>query len=117
MNWDDEQSMDDFVGEKGKLNATRLSKDGVRLNREQVDRLRLAVTGKHPLHPVAACFYPHHAFAFYDAKGRMIGHISICFLCLNYGGEPKEFADRWDLGAIAKIVEDLGMPLSNPAWR
>lgn len=117
MNWDDEMSMDYFVGEKGRLNATRMPKDGVRLNGEQVERLRAAVTGKHPTHPVAMCLYPHHAFAFYDAKGKMVGHINVCFLCANYMGDPEGFARTWDLAAIAQVVKDLGMPLSNPAWR
>lgn len=118
MNWNEEDSFDCLVDRNGKLNPTRRPKEGIKLNLDQVTRLRLAVTGKHPrpLGPSVACFYPHHAFAFYDEKGQRVGDIDICFLCGNYGGQPEGFADTWDLKSIATILKDLDIPLYNPRW-
>jgi len=119
LNWDDEYSFEGLFLEPNKLNRNRLPKKGVRLNAEQIEQLHKAVTGSH-LHLqrywAAACFYPHHAFAFYNSDGKITGHIDICFLCSNYGGEPSGFAETWDLSALAILLKDLGIPLHNPAW-
>lgn len=117
LNWDDEYAFEGLVGDNEKLNRTRVPKAGISLNKKQVAQLQQAVTGRHPSHPVAMCFYPHHAFAFYDDRGRVVGHIDVCFLCSNYGGKPNGFADNWDLSKLALLFNELGMPLSNPKWQ
>jgi hypothetical protein len=116
LNWDDEYSFDKILTNDGALNTTRQPTDGVVLNESQEKRLEAAVTGSHPDHPVAACFYPHHAFLFFGAEGKIVGHIDVCFLCSNYAGYPKGFASSWDLDAIRSLVEDLGMPTHNKDW-
>ncbi len=116
FNWDDQCSFDGIVDDGGELNSTRWPLEGIVLNASQVSRLKAAVTGSHPCHPTAACFYPHHAFVFYDDQGRMVGYLNLCFLCSNYSGVPDEFADLWDLEALAAILGELGMPLRNPQW-
>ena len=63
LNWEDEDSLHPILTEDGSLNSTRIPKDGIRLTDPQVARLEAAVTGRHAEHPVASCFYPHHAFA------------------------------------------------------
>ena len=30
---------------------------------------------------VDACFIPHHFFRYFDAKGRKVGQVSVCFCC------------------------------------
>jgi len=117
MNWNVQHSFATLVGKDGKLNPTRLPQEGIKLNPSQVVRLRQAVTGRHPSPKMFAfCFYPHHAFAFYDEKGRCVGSIDLCFLCGNYYGEPAGFAKVWDMKSLASLVHDLGVPLSNPSW-
>ena len=116
LNWNDESSFDRIIDQDGKLNSTRLPLEGVVLSEDQVSQLEAAVTGSHPMHPVAACFYPHHAFIFYDDAGKIVGDINICFLCSNYSGMPEGFAQQWNLEALADLVQDIGMPLRNPEW-
>lgn len=116
INWDDEYSFDKIIGPDGKLNGTRLPAGGVALDQAQIGKLEAAVTGTHPDHPVAACFYPHHAFLFYDESGAVIGHINICFLCSNYDGAPKGFASSWDLEALESLIREIGLPIRNEEW-
>lgn len=116
LNWDDETSFDQILDQEGKLNATRVPEKGIRLTSEQIRRLEAAVTGSHPEHPVADCFYPHHAFVFFNDAGKVVGNINICFLCSNYRGEPKGYAENWDLGELKNLISDLGMPIRNPEW-
>lgn len=98
------------------MNATRMPDAGIILTDEQVAKLEAAVTGNHPEHPIADCFYPHHAFVFYDESGGIVGHINICFLCSNYSGEPSGFPNHWNLDELAKLITEIGMPLRNPNW-
>lgn len=116
LNWEDKHSFDRIINQDGSLNDTRLPEAGIILTDQQVSRLEAAVTGTRPEHPVADCFYPHHAFVFYNESGEIIGHLNICFLCSNYSGEPSGFAASLDFDKLAKIVTDIGMPLRNPNW-
>lgn len=116
LNWDDQDSFNPILNQDGTLNPTRIPKDGLRLTEAQVKRLEAAVTGSHPDHPIAACFYPHHAFIFYGASGKIVGHINICFLCSNYDGQPEGYAKSWNLDELAKLIKDIGMPLRNRKW-
>lgn len=116
LNWEDEQSFAKVLDGDGKLNPTRLPEEGILLTDEQVAALEAAITREHPEHPVAACFYPHHAFVFFADSGEIVGHINICFICSSYSGSPQGFAETWDLEALRALIEDLGLPLSNPDW-
>ena len=116
-NWADGDAFESVVRD-GALNPKSTPQDKIKLDASQIRRLRLAVTGVHREHPIAMCLYPHHSFVFYDESGGIVGHIDICFLCSNYRGSPKEnFADVWDLDGLKTLIEDLGMPIKNPAWR
>lgn len=117
LNWEDEHSMDPIVNQDGSLNPTRIPEDGIRLTEAQVKRLEAAVTGSHPAHPVAACFYPHHAFVFFNGSKEIVGHINICFLCSNYTGQPAGYAVLWNLSELKELIGDIGMPLRNAKWR
>ncbi len=116
LNWNDEYAFDGIISRDGELNATRIPADGVILDQSQLQRLETAVTGSHPSHPVAACFYPHHAFVFFDSLGSIVGHMDVCFLCSNYRGTPEGFADNWDLDALQALIKALGMPIQNGKW-
>ena len=116
INWDDEYAFDPIINKDGKLNETRMPKEGVLLTKEQVALLESAVTGIHAEHLRAYCFYPHHAFVFYDDLGKVVGHINICFLCSNYSGEPKHFADYWNVDSLGELISGMGIPLKNQSW-
>jgi hypothetical protein len=115
LNWDDQNAMAPLLSHRGKFNKTRQPKEGILLNDQQVATLKSAVTGSHPEMQSARCFYPHHAFVFYGSRGGVTGLIEVCFLC--QGWQPTVgFADHCDLNALETLVQDLEMPLSNPAW-
>jgi hypothetical protein len=117
MNWDKENAFNSILREGGGLNETRLPKEGVTLNEKQIAALKAAVTGPQKNSGVGlGCFFPHHAFVFYDKGGASTGHIDVCFLCSACGVEPAGFTNECDLKALAKLIQDLGLPLSNPAW-
>ena len=117
INWDEEDSETPIVLRDGTLNPTRTPKDGLRLSNKQIGRLQSALYGSHPEHEAAGCIYPHHAFVFFSNDGRIVGSVNICFLCDNYYGIPRGFAMPWDLDGLARLVRDLGMPISNPNWK
>ena len=116
LNWENEQSVARILDGEGNLNPTRIPQDGFVLTNEQITTLGAAVTGEHSDHPIADCFYPHHAFIFYGESGEIVGHIDICFLCSNYSGEPQGYAGNWNLVALRKLFLDMGIPLSNTDW-
>jgi hypothetical protein len=88
-----------------------LNKNGALLTRDQVKRLRAAVTGKHADHPVAACYVPHNAFVFYDARRKPVAFVEVCFACLGYRAEPKATAENFDLLALAAIFSEHRLPM------
>lgn len=116
LNWDDEFSMRSILS-GGQLNETRIPQHGIPLSIAQVKRLRNAVTGSHPDRGIGLCIYPHHAFLFFDESDQVVGCIDVCLLCHHFRGTPKGYANRWDLLAVAELLHDLGLPLSNPEWK
>lgn len=58
-------------------------------------------------HLVAACFDPHHFFRYYDASGRMIGEIRVCFCCDGTQMEPGIFTNKDYDGTDQKKVSDV----------
>lgn len=34
-----------------------------------------------------SCFVPHHFFRYYDARGKQIGELSVCFCCAGVGAD------------------------------
>jgi len=116
MNWEVEHSYDRILSDDGKLNESRAPIEGIALSHSQIEKLRAAVTGSHPEHPTTECFYPHHAFLFYDKEGAIIGHIDVCFKCSKFEGSPKGFSEYGDLAALEALVIEIGMPIRNDNW-
>jgi len=83
-------------------------KDGVLLSVDQARRLIAAVSAKLNPYDVLACWYPRHAFVFYDPLGKPVAEVNICFECMVVEGGP---SDAPDIGALAELVSDLGLPL------
>lgn len=94
----------------GRLNRKRLPKDGVELSPAQIAHfLRATTTAEHP-GPHAACFYPHHALVFFDADEKIIGHYTICFLCLGYHSSIGQFVSEPDYDDLHRLIASLQLP-------
>jgi hypothetical protein len=119
MNWEDKVSFDPILNLDGSLNPTRIPEAGIILTGKQVAKLKAAVTATHPERPVVDCFWPHHAFVFYNGSEEIVGQINICFLCSNHShsGEPSGLAGSWDFDELAKLVTDIGLPIRNSNWK
>lgn len=87
-------------------------KDGVLLNADQERRLIAAATTEIKPYEPFLCWNPRHAFVFYDALGKPVAEVDICFECMIVEGA---YADTPDLGALAVLVSDLGLPLGLPS--
>jgi len=86
-------------------------KKGTTLPPAQVEALEAATTGKHPNHPVAACYSPHNLFVFYDTKHKPAAYVEICFSCMGYRTYPEGAAETLDLIGLATIFDSLKLPL------
>ncbi len=65
----------------------------------------------------SACFMPHHFFRYYDASGKQVGDVAICFCCDGVGAsgsnalEPPSGAMlSADYGNVKALVAALGEP-------
>lgn len=83
-------------------------KDGVLLDGDQKRRLISAVTSRVEPYATVDCWWPHHAFVFWDPLGNPVAEVDICFGCLQVKGGP---SDMPDIVALADLVSDLGLPL------
>lgn len=87
---------------------TVTDKTGVLLSQEQERRLISAVTAHLQPYVSFGCWFPRHAFVFYDPLGKPVSEIDVCFHCMVVNGGPSESPD---LGELAELVGDLGLPL------
>ena len=88
-----------------------LNENGALLTSKEVQRLRNAVTGRHADHPIMACYTPHNAFVFIDAKKKPVAFVEVCFTCLMYRAEPAGVAQNFDLLALAGIFSAHKLPM------
>src|SRR5262249_47530387 len=104
---------------KGQLDASVSDKRGVVLNPEQVARLLAAINGRQRLHPITACYVPHHAFIFYNSWGRRVAVFGFCPGCLKASPDPNNPGPYYNFPALADLIADLHLPLGpkfkNPA--
>jgi hypothetical protein len=66
---------------------------------------------------VTACFIPHHFFAYFDARGRKIGEIAVCFCCAGVSATPSGAisldSDEMlsaDYAALETLVKGMDQP-------
>jgi hypothetical protein len=94
----------------GRLNPKRLPKDGVELSSAQIAHfLRATATTEHP-GPHAYCFYPHHALVFFGADDKIIGHYTICFMCLGYDNSVGRFVSEPDYKDLHRLIASIPLP-------
>lgn len=83
------------------------------LSKDQLKRLKTAIHLQPVPESYAACFVPHHFFRIYDAAGKMLGEIAVCFCCQGIQATPaRPVPENMDLGAdyqaLAALVRELG---------
>jgi len=113
LNWDTAQPNDTetIVLRDGSLHPTRLPKEGVKLTAAQIEKLRDAVCGEHPKFDALKCHMPHHGVLFLNEEGKIVGDISLCFMCRTDYSSPSGFARYWDYDALAALFEELEIPI------
>lgn len=88
-----------------------------RLTPGQASQILAAVSSDRSRYPATESYEPHHAFVFYSDAGMPVGCIEICFSCnrVKLGPQPgaeSDRLDRFDLKAMARLVEELKLPLT-----
>lgn len=111
------------VGDFSDPEKTFVEPDGRRLTRAQRKTFEdaLAVVGyDREADAVAACFVPHHFLRYYDATGRQVGEIAVCFCCDGVSATPDMIGSvpadvkgaQIIFGAeLRQAVEALGLPV------
>lgn len=88
-----------------------INKDGALLNEKQVQRLLKAESRRFQKRGVAGCYFPHNAFVFYDAKGKPVAFLEICFDCMGARAIPEDQGFDPDYPTLAVICNELKLPL------
>jgi hypothetical protein len=95
----------------GKLGSSVVNKLGARLSPEQTQRLIRAITGKHPAHLTARCWKPHHGFVFFDAHGKPVAWVEVCFDCGFARSNPTIPGHSYDdMDELQKLSKELKLP-------
>ncbi|RBP45651.1 hypothetical protein DES53_10233 [Roseimicrobium gellanilyticum] len=111
--------MEDFSFLNGghKVDLSRLEELSVKkaeLTPTQIETLIQAIYGKNKKMPSAACYSPHHLFLFYDASGKLINSVELCFSCTGVVTSPELPEKHWyrhDFRKLAKLCEECGIGL------
>ncbi|HLY54508.1 MAG TPA: hypothetical protein VKS60_03055 [Stellaceae bacterium] len=94
---------------------------GETLNPAEIAVLRKSVFYAPPPPVAAACCLPRHGFVFFDAAGRYLGYLKVCFQCGCAELDPAPPHDPaknwlvWDKDAIRRILEAHHLPVAAPA--
>src|SRR5450432_2886504 len=96
---------------KGQLDASVTDRKGVVLNADEVARLLAAINGRQRIHPMTACYVPHHAFIFYNSWGRRVAVFEFCLECLKASADPNTAGPYYNYPALAELVAELHLPL------
>jgi hypothetical protein len=90
---------------------------GVRLNAAQRKAFENSLKIIAAPEEESACFMPHHFFRYYDASGKQVGDVAVCFCCYGVGAsgskalEPPDGAMlSADYQSVKALVTALGEP-------
>ncbi|OJJ15994.1 hypothetical protein BKI52_35060 [marine bacterium AO1-C] len=104
-----------ILNKKKQLSKDILPKYTQTLTKEQTNLLvqKLATyTPNDSLIEMSLCFNPHHALVFYNNKGKILGHLSICFACDRYELNPEHPNNKpFTMTALKRLMQQLKMPL------
>jgi hypothetical protein len=97
-----------------KLREGALNPNGTVLKADQVKRLQKAITIESERQlPAAGCHIPHNAFVFYDAAGKPVAYLEVCFGCGSQasGPRPRKGHVHLNFMAAAVMFEEMKLPL------
>jgi hypothetical protein len=96
-----------FFQKGGRVTKGVINTGGSLLNAEQVNRLQRILQQPTPRKARTACFIPHHAFVYYDAAGKPVGHVEICFTCDIHRAYPGGLPTHVDMDALWNLLGEL----------
>ncbi|MCB2044890.1 MAG: hypothetical protein H6915_01810 [Novosphingobium sp.] len=109
-------------GEYRNQEAVFTNPDGQSMTKEQRKVLENAISVKRiePDQAFAACFIPHHFFRYYDAVGKQLGEISVCFCCAGVRIDSSDRSAKFeidedhylaaDYAGLETLVKSMGEP-------
>lgn len=110
----------DYTAEKessffinGRMHSGVKNAEGVKLSSMQTKRLLAALTVSQPKQKRTACYKPHHAYVFYDAKGKAVAVFEMCFGCNKFVATPGGTPEYVDYNELLALTKELGLPYGN----
>lgn len=107
----------DYTAEKkssffidGRMHSGVKDAKGVKLSPAQTKRLLTALTVSQPKQDRTACYRPHHAYVFYDAKGKAVAVFEMCFGCNKFVATPAGTPVYINYSDLAVLTQELGLP-------
>lgn len=95
----------------GRMHKGVMDSKGVKLTPAQTKRLLALITTSQPKGPRTPCYAPHHAFVFYDAKGKVAAWFEMCFGCNQQRSHPAGTPEYVDRKGLWELTAELGLPL------
>jgi hypothetical protein len=95
----------------GRMHKGVMDPKGVKLSPAQVKRLLDAITISQPAMEQRTCYKPHHAFMFFDEKGKVVAVFEMCFGCNQFVATPPGVPKYINKIALYQLTHDLGLPL------
>jgi hypothetical protein len=100
----------DPVFPDGSLHKGIIRSATVQLSAEQQQRLIKAVSTETEFEESEDCYYPHHAFVFYDEARKPLGWIGVCLGCGNYAFSSKSAPEYISYRELSKLCAELKLP-------
>ena len=98
-------------------------RDGILLTAKQRARLDRSMVrhrmtrAEYENHATAGCFIPHHFFRYYDAAGKQMGELAVCYCCggvaVSSTDPPLGDDEGWvfDHAGIKQMLKDMNVPV------
>jgi hypothetical protein len=110
--WAAEAANDDGAIRPGmKLAPRAINKKGTLLTVDQVHRLQETVSKPNPRADLSVCYNPHNAFVFYNAAGKPVAYLELCFSCIGNRSQPPIPNNSPNYLSLAAIFEELKLPM------
>ena len=96
----------------GSLHKGVIKSGTTRLTEKQHERLLSIVTteGNFEEEEESDCYYPHHAFVFYDKSRKPVGWLGLCLSCGTYAFSSKEAPKYITFRNLTELCRELKLP-------
>ena len=95
----------------GRMHQGVMNPKGAKLSPAQTKRLLEALTVSRPKQERTACYKPHHAFLFFNAKGQVVASFEMCFGCNKFTATPGGVPEYIGYSELYQLCKELGLPL------